>query len=329
MRLREIAAQDLSRLSLEQLEQILSRDCSDFLQVAHGTLGLYRGITRRNLDAFRRSTPTERIPKDTSNDIQQGFDNMLAERGFTALRKNSIFATGNYDQAMGYGGVFFVVPVNGFKFTWSPKVSDFYDLTEEYQTFRWSIFLRKATFDDNNQLGVVNQKLVQWYDNQIEHLKLAHEADEPYADISKWPDFDSSRYTSIWAAWYRVKILLNRGSQRADPEQRRDEASDVLGDFILALRRVPPVYGWLAKQLNFRKLIQTIKKVLLNDNDLNTLDALETEFQKKYQYTDENLKAAIYSNNEILIHGDYYAFSCDEYRDLFKYVFGRDFPWGS
>lgn len=69
---------------------------------------------------------SNRKPKDTSNEIQNLFDEILTELGFVARRSNSLFTTGNQAEAKRYGNIYIVFPYDDFHFTWSPKVRDLY-----------------------------------------------------------------------------------------------------------------------------------------------------------------------------------------------------------
>lgn len=105
-------------------------DCSDSI-VAIKSAGkfLYRGITHTKMsgsipDIFIGRPRTTRLALDTPESIQDAFDNQLKARNFTALRSNSIFCVSNVEYTFRYGRPYVIFPVNGFSFTWSPRISD-------------------------------------------------------------------------------------------------------------------------------------------------------------------------------------------------------------
>jgi len=77
-----------------------------------------------------KSCPTNRHPVDSTPQLQELIDKYLKSKGFTALRSNSIFVTGNLKFAQAFQReekeIHVIFPSKNFSFTWNPKISDFY-----------------------------------------------------------------------------------------------------------------------------------------------------------------------------------------------------------
>lgn len=102
-------------------------DCSESIKAMQtANKLLYRGVRNKaNMpEIFVGSSRKDRKPLDSGQKMQGVFDQVLADKGFIALRSNSIFCTSMYEFAVGYGPVYAIFPVNGFKFTWSSEVDD-------------------------------------------------------------------------------------------------------------------------------------------------------------------------------------------------------------
>lgn len=113
-----------------KIDKAVLANCSEILHLYSTTRQvLYRGILRINSARAKSifiGEPVEnRIPLNTSLALSIAIDNKLIKAGFKALRINSIFCTGDLEQAKEFGEPYVIFPFNGFKFTYS----DFKDLT--------------------------------------------------------------------------------------------------------------------------------------------------------------------------------------------------------
>lgn len=112
------------------LEQIRSQ-ASDAIQ-AGKTAGTwpYRGLFLVPPPAiFKSRSPENRQPRDSSPQAQKKYDEFLTQLNLTAQRHNSVFVTGDQNQALVYAHLnpqylFVILPVNGWDFTWSTRVKD-------------------------------------------------------------------------------------------------------------------------------------------------------------------------------------------------------------
>jgi hypothetical protein len=112
------------------LSDLIRKHCSYALSAMKKTgKFLYHGSDNHGRDgkAVIGNTKTNRYPKDISIKSQSIIDSQLAELGFKALRSNSLFCTGSEIRAREYGKLYYVFPINGFNFTWSPVTYDLYN----------------------------------------------------------------------------------------------------------------------------------------------------------------------------------------------------------
>lgn len=113
------------------LVSFMKTHCSDIIKIYNNDCKngdfLFRGIIDAKSYILLGKSRDDRKPMDTSMAVQQIVDSSLAASGFKALRSNSIFCTGNLFAAENYGDLFIIFPVNGFSYTWSPKVRDLFD----------------------------------------------------------------------------------------------------------------------------------------------------------------------------------------------------------
>ncbi len=103
---------------------------SDFLKLYRRSRNLlYHGEwTYADPLMFIKTSRPNRIPKDTPEELQNALDKKLKQAGFEAVRGNSIFCSGSLSFVKDYGTPYAIFPLNGFDFTWSWKIEDFYEL---------------------------------------------------------------------------------------------------------------------------------------------------------------------------------------------------------
>lgn len=108
--------------------KFVKEHCSDFLKDAkQAGEFLYHGDSTKSENIFLAKTKEGRRTLNTRSDLQVNFDDAARRQGFTALRSNSLFCVSDKIFAGTYGKVYMVFPLNGFSYTWSPKISDFYN----------------------------------------------------------------------------------------------------------------------------------------------------------------------------------------------------------
>lgn len=112
----------------EQLKIQILDNCRDALAIMKQTKKtLYRGMSGRRLIAFTAIPRSDRQPTTSDPKVQEMMDDILRAGGINALRSNSIFCSGDIQQAKVYGHVYVVFPYDGFEFSWSEVVHDLYD----------------------------------------------------------------------------------------------------------------------------------------------------------------------------------------------------------
>jgi hypothetical protein len=134
MRINEITSGTKTELSINDLSNI-KYECSIILSAMEETnTCLYRGVKNKSYwynlysnktpEIFLGKTRDNRKSLSGSSKFQKAFDTELVKRGFKALRSNSIFCTTADVQAIHYGKLYVILPLNGFKYTWSPRIND-------------------------------------------------------------------------------------------------------------------------------------------------------------------------------------------------------------
>ena len=115
------------------LVQSIRDECKQILKLYASEPGryLYRG-SKRNVSMYKGVSQFERRPKDTDLTIHRNVVDAMINLGFTAHRGNSIFVTPSKHMARAFssvvlgGQVYIIFPIDGFDYSWSPQVDDFY-----------------------------------------------------------------------------------------------------------------------------------------------------------------------------------------------------------
>jgi len=140
MRLLELFQQiDFDELIYHLNPQMVERverhveNCSQILKIYSQTQRvLYRGISGEASDIFFGRSPVNRTPVDTSPELHNLINKKLREFGFIACRDNSIFTSSHRMTADYYGSMYVIFPLDGFDYTWSPKIRDFFNEISGY-----------------------------------------------------------------------------------------------------------------------------------------------------------------------------------------------------
>lgn len=291
---------------IKQYYDLIKKECSQYLKTCGKQL-IYRGVGGKKPDVYRGVPHTNRQAMDTNQDIQDSFDEWLKSKKFKAVRGNSIFVSGDYYQADGYGKVYIIVPRNGFAFTWSPDVSDFTadvadDLNIDDDNFPEELAGRMEEIEEQCQY------IIEGFDELLEDMtwteffkaikatpadiklfksfyglvsKLADGYDEYWPTITKWQNLVYAATSSKF-----IKKAFKKGLANFDESYLRD-----LKDFI--------------------------------DDYSDGYEPEETSLWDQldnYNYKNTDLAKAIKSENEILINGSYYAFEEKKFRTLGKLI---------
>jgi len=127
-----------SKYNFEQGCKQIKQHCQPFLTASNGQ-PLYRGTPRIRTTISNKSGYTEdkmehisfinhpenRTPRNSDQLFNNVFNGMIdLAFGVKNIRRKSIFATGNLDEALAYGTAHFCFPKDNFKFINSPKILD-------------------------------------------------------------------------------------------------------------------------------------------------------------------------------------------------------------
>lgn len=140
---------------MQELCDYIKKNCSDILTI-YQTIGkyLFRGVNGMPL-VFLANPRTDRKPRDSSMEFQVVIDNKLRTVGFKALRSNSIFCCGNQQYASKYGNNYIIFPRNGFNYTWSESLCDYYQQAKDnkvvaHNTLPPKEYVEKYKFKDTD-----------------------------------------------------------------------------------------------------------------------------------------------------------------------------------
>ena len=287
---------------------LIEKECSKFLvEVKKANKFLYRGMDNDHPVVYGRSHE-KRDPKDTSERTQKEIDKILSDAGFKALRSNSIFTTGDYGRAGGYGDVYIIFPRNGYNFTWSTKHKDWVphesdtkkvimvgmtgvtdNAVEEIDraTDDTSIEDYLTDFDDNDK--IIDAKLKKIINNptykQLRHLLL------------NWDDYDSD-----------------------EPNQGKKAVVSIFKTFAKLEAAVNMSFP-IGKR--YRTAIDKFLETEPKSNGEPSKEVID-KFMKSHGFKNTDMADAIKSKREIYINGEYIALNYEEFnKRAAKYFLGN------
>lgn len=130
MRLDEIEDQDNE--VLREFMRRVAKDCKPFLNQKKPGQVMYRGLGLAQFPTiYDKRVRKDRLPTDTALIIHDIFNDFFYKKFQVEARSTSIFCSGKYSEARGYGNVYVVYPVRDFECIWSPKIDDLFSMTEK------------------------------------------------------------------------------------------------------------------------------------------------------------------------------------------------------
>jgi hypothetical protein len=108
----------------------LERDCREYKKAVKGAdfkYFLYSGRRSDAPDYSIRVPRTDRRPKDMDIQFHTLFDDIFNDVFGWKARSEGLFVTSEFRVAMSYGNPYIVIPFDGFKFIWSPRISDLFN----------------------------------------------------------------------------------------------------------------------------------------------------------------------------------------------------------
>lgn len=123
-------------LEMRRAVKAIVKDCQPFLRKFGGDRLLYRGSRSIShgpqVEFSKRKVRADRRPMNTAEDVHRQMDDWFEKRFDVRARSSTLFATGNFREAKGYGTVYAVFPIGEFRHFWSEKIEDLYvDLREK------------------------------------------------------------------------------------------------------------------------------------------------------------------------------------------------------
>lgn len=117
--------EELYHFAKEKYINLVLSDCSEAVS-AMKEVGkfLYRGVRNAPDTQFKGKS---RINRDTTGlpEVVSTLDKMMKAVGITATRTESMPTTTTLHHTKVFGEAFIIFPINGFSFSWSPKIRDF------------------------------------------------------------------------------------------------------------------------------------------------------------------------------------------------------------
>ena len=102
------------------------RDCGFFFSnIQWGNFYLYRGMKNNN-KMVKKDVRTDRHPLDSSLFLHTKLNEIFNELYGVNLRSSSLFATGDYKIAKGYGKLHLIFPIGKFDYYWSQNIRDLF-----------------------------------------------------------------------------------------------------------------------------------------------------------------------------------------------------------
>jgi len=159
---------NITEVIFEEEWSKIEKECSNALQVMKSTdKFLYRGIKHIAKPIERLHSPSNRKSTGTPVWIRNKIDIFLKEKGFVALRSNSVYATTSYEMAYLYSddmlSPYIIIPTNSVAITWSPIIDDLFHWVKEVwrshvskQETKLNEIMNKADYQSNNLLEAFN-----------------------------------------------------------------------------------------------------------------------------------------------------------------------------
>lgn len=268
---------------LDQIAEIIKRDCSEALPDILKTRPMYRGIWLGNKKSWflKGKSHNNRTPKDSAAEIQKAFDETLLNAGFKALRSNSIFATGDIEQAEAYStNLYGIFPINGFNMTW---FKDMKDLTLSELDIGEGLIVVSSESEDAIEQS--KEQIKQYVSDCAANLKEDH---------SYEPNIDK-----IIMAFLGIKRAIDNLSSMDIISEKVFEIHGIIENRCTPLVEERETYQiltfWGAR---IHESILALKKLIHYGIDSNEFWSLKP--------SNGNLAEAINSGNEIYINGQYY-----------------------
>ena len=261
----------------QDLARLLNEKCGDYLAIFKKTNKvLYRGTDRGLAQAFSGRSRDERKPKDSNPAAHRLVKIALTKLGIAARRDNSLFTTSDQNMAAEFGVIYIIIPENSAVYSWSaePDLTLAPSTVRMHSTSREWILLKRATM----QAGQIGDTAA--------YQGSQRENNTGY-DVLKYDVGSANHLFSIAHGMYM---------------DGKDSWVKEMSDPITA----KPHLAWVVKNWPDTVLGAYIAREM--DRSLTLpVEINPQKLQATYQFTDENLEAALVNGHEVLIHGNYIA----------------------
>lgn len=197
MRLHEIQDVEVDYAKLTKAFADISKRCRQIVSLykthLEGPNNFFYHGTRKHGTApvYRARSVSNRGPKDTSVEVHDKLVELMSGLGLTAHRGNSLFMSSDFNNVHEeYGRPFIVFPVDGFKYTWSPRVKDVF--AEMERTYQLNQTIANLDPDSLNDIKWFEQHYAFQDSNLAGALQSGHEvmvAGEYYAVNSMYIEY--------------------------------------------------------------------------------------------------------------------------------------------
>ena len=305
---------DFSKADLKYFS-LIEDVCSDFIaDMKAAQKFLYRGMRSSGKVVYGK--PYEnRKTMDTSSVVQEKFDSLLKSAGFKALRSNSIFASASKGQAGNYGdGLYIIFPRNGYECTWSLTKHDWIPKPEEV-----GISETPSIYPIVQLLAFVIDCLTRIYKNG--NFYKYSSSDKYLGKITNSKSID--KIIKLIETDKDIKAIL-ANLKNAKTNIQKNKVLDLESAKIIDVNLIQ--YQKFFKDLDMmfmgfndtyhKKTKIKIHKFANKKNESSSPaqeKALALSFVTKFKLKSGDMKAALKSNNEIYINGEYIAFNVDTY----------------
>jgi len=144
---------------------------------------LYSGRDK-TADYFKGRVRSDRKPRDINEEIQELFDKEFYKRFKVRFRSNSIFCTGDYEQASSYGSnVYAIFPIGKYKYAWSPVVYDLF--TDIVDNPKYDDYINDDISDPMAIDNAIDNKIDDMYN---EYLRNYDQDEDDYIEYDDFKD---------------------------------------------------------------------------------------------------------------------------------------------
>lgn len=238
--------------------------------------GLWSGISNAS-SILIGDSPKDRykyINPDSDDELNEEMgrlvDDKLLKMGFSALRGNSIYCSGDYNTAWIYGDPYYIFPYDGFQFTYSTKIIDMVlDAGDYFKGEDIEDFEKMAPAAFVKKFGLKNKNLQQGIESNNEiyihgkYIALHHES---FSGISTPEFLHKNLGLNIYppnGKWN--EMYLQAISQRKAPHSEKEQLQALQSDWrsYFSIPNPSDKVTEAASYYSFGKLAKYLKKPTL------------------------------------------------------------------